>query len=103
MLCHFNEFCWIDLGQINRVGLNMALHGTLRFVCVFILTLSGLFGETLPAFEVASIRPFERSGQTGHGSIAVSGSNVTMTGYTLSGLLQYAYDMRGYQVTGGPG
>jgi uncharacterized protein (TIGR03435 family) len=37
-----------------------------------------------------------------HGLTAVSGTRVNMTGYTVSGLIQYAWDMRNYQVTGGP-
>jgi uncharacterized protein (TIGR03435 family) len=63
---------------------------------------SGLCAERPAGFEVASIRPFDRTGQMGHGSIAVSGSHVTMTGYTLSALILYAWDMRNYQIAGGP-
>ena len=62
-----------------------------------------LCGESLPSFEVASIKPFDRTGQVGHGSIAVSGSRITITGYTLNALILYAYDMRNYQISGGPG
>jgi uncharacterized protein (TIGR03435 family) len=75
-----------------------------------LMGLSGLMGqspppvsEPLPAFEVASIRPVDRTGQPGHGSMAQSGPRATFTGYTLNGLIMYAYDVRGYQVSGGPG
>jgi uncharacterized protein (TIGR03435 family) len=37
-----------------------------------------------------------------HGIPSFSGPRVAMTGYTLSGLVQYAWDMRPYQVSGGP-
>jgi uncharacterized protein (TIGR03435 family) len=72
--------------------------------------ITGLAGQSLPAasdalpsFEVASIRPVDRTGQPGHGSMAQSGPRATFTGYTLNGLIMYAYDVRGYQVSGGPG
>jgi uncharacterized protein (TIGR03435 family) len=71
-------------------------------VSTLAITLSLLCGESLPSFEVASIKPFDRIGQVGHGSINVSGSRITMTGYTLSALILYAYDMRNYQTSGGP-
>jgi uncharacterized protein (TIGR03435 family) len=75
---------------------------TLRVACSLAFTVCGLFGQSLPSFEVASIRPYERVNQMAHGLTAVSGSHVTMTGYTVSGLIQYAWDMRNYQISGGP-
>jgi len=74
----------------------------LRIICCLAVPLCGLFAEALPSFEVASIKTFDRTGQVGHGSVAVSGPRVTFTGYTLSALILYAYDMRAYQITGGP-
>ena len=67
-----------------------------------VFSAGALCAASLPFFEVAAIRPFDRAGQMGHGSIAVSGPRVTMTGYTLSALILYAYDMRNYQISGGP-
>lgn len=58
--------------------------------------------RTLCAFEVAAIRPFDRTNQMGHGSVAVSGPRVTFTGYTLSALILYAYDLKPYQLSGAP-
>jgi uncharacterized protein (TIGR03435 family) len=75
----------------------------LRLAGAFAFALCGLFGEALPSFEVASIKPFDRTGQVGHGSVAVSGPRVTFTGYSLTALIQYAYDVRAYQISGGPG
>lgn len=63
----------------------------------------GFAAERLPSFEVASIKPIDRTGVSGHGSISQSGSRVTFNGYTLSGLLMYAYEVRNYQINGGPG
>jgi uncharacterized protein (TIGR03435 family) len=57
----------------------------------------------MPAFEVASVKPVDRTGQPGHGSMTQSGPRVTFTGYTLNGLIMYAYDVRGYQISGGAG
>ena len=80
----------VRLRNMNRI---------LPIACTLAFTLCG---ESLPSFEVASIKPFDRTGQAGHGSIAVSGSRLTITGYTLSALILYAYDMRNYQISGGP-
>ena len=79
------------------------MNRTLQVACTFAFALSGLSAESLPAFEIASIRPFDRTGQPGHGSVAVSGPRVTFSGYTLSAMILYAYDMRSYQISGGPG
>ncbi len=77
-----------------------------RLACLAALTFRGLCGQALPSlptFEVATVRPADRTGQPGHGTFAASGSRVSFTGYTLTGLIQYAYDVRGYQISGGPG
>jgi uncharacterized protein (TIGR03435 family) len=75
--------------------------GLARIFCIALLTLA-LRGESLPGFEVASIKPFDRTGMPGHGSTNISGPRVSMANYTLSGLIQYAYDIRSYQLSGGP-
>ena len=67
------------------------------------LTFCGLRGQSQPSFEVATVRPVDRTGQPGHGTFAVSGPRVSFTSYTLSGLIMYAYDVRNYQISGGPG
>jgi uncharacterized protein (TIGR03435 family) len=79
------------------------MNRTVRIACSVALTLCGLRGQSLPSFEVAAVKPVDRTGQPGHGSIAVSGPRISFTGYTLSALIQYAYDIRNYQISGGPG
>ncbi len=74
-----------------------------RIACTFAIAIGSLSAQTLPSFEVASIRPVDRTGIPGHGSVATSGPRVTFTGYTVSALIQYAFDMRNYQISGGPG
>ena len=74
-----------------------------RIACSVAVTLCGLCGQSLPSFEVATVRPVDRTGQPGHGTLAVSGPRISFTGYTLSALILYAYDMRNYQISGGPG
>jgi uncharacterized protein (TIGR03435 family) len=69
--------------------------------CTFAIALTGL-AASLPAFEVASIKPIDRTGVPGHGNVAFSGPRVNFNGYTLTGLIMYAYDMRSYQISGGP-
>jgi uncharacterized protein (TIGR03435 family) len=57
-----------------------------------------------PAFDVASVKPHVMSGQVGRGRIGVSlsGAGVTVSAMTLTNLLQYAYDLKTYQISGGP-
>jgi uncharacterized protein (TIGR03435 family) len=92
---------------MNRIWCSARALG---FALCGVMGITGLAGQSLPAasdalpsFEVASIRPVDRTGQPGHGSMAQSGPRATFTGYTLNGLIMYAYDVRGYQVSGGPG
>lgn len=73
-----------------------------RIAGTFAFALCGLCGQSSASFEVASVRPVDSSRQVGHGSMAVSGPHVTFSGYTLRALILYAYDMRNYQISGGP-
>jgi uncharacterized protein (TIGR03435 family) len=74
-----------------------------NWVILGILAICFASGEPRPAFEVASIKPVDRTGVSGHGSMSQSGSRITFNGYTLTGLLMYAYDVRNYQIVGGSG
>jgi uncharacterized protein (TIGR03435 family) len=78
-----------------------------RVACMIAVTATGFAPAALAAdphvaFEVASIKPIDRTGVSGHGSMQQSGARVTFNGYTLNGLLMYAYDIRNYQISGGP-
>ena len=75
---------------------------TLQIVCAAAFTVCAMRGQPLPSFEVASVKSFDNTNQVPHGLTSISGPRVTMNGYTLSGLIQYAYDMRPYQISGGP-
>jgi uncharacterized protein (TIGR03435 family) len=57
--------------------------------------------QAQPAFEVASIRL--HTGPILGVGIVLSGSRITVTNSTVVGLITYAYDLKIYQVTGGPG
>jgi uncharacterized protein (TIGR03435 family) len=59
------------------------------------------FAQTRPAFEVASVRPHP-PGQRAFGPISISGSRVTASNFDAFGLIAIAYDLKGYQITGGP-
>ena len=58
----------------------------------------------LPAFEVASIRPAQRSKMGGEGSrkqsITVDPGRITMVNATLRSCLRVAFEVKDYQVTG---
>ncbi len=54
-----------------------------------------------PQFEVASIKPNAQSGLS-HSSINIAGNRYTATGTTVQRLIMEAYNLRTWQVTGGP-
>jgi uncharacterized protein (TIGR03435 family) len=58
-------------------------------------------GGTAPAFEVASIKP-NRSGDMGAG-IQFAPGRFIMNGATVRMLISVAYDVRDFQISGGPG
>jgi len=57
-------------------------------------------GETKPAFEVASVKPSKTSGKAN--LRAFPGGRTVGTNITLKHLIELAYNVREYQVTGGP-
>jgi len=58
--------------------------------------------ESLPAFEVASIKPSEINKSSHTGVITYPGGRIDAGNCTLKMLIEAAYDIHGYQVTGGP-
>jgi uncharacterized protein (TIGR03435 family) len=77
----------------------------MKQIAMILLILAGAFGQsaTVPAFEVASIRPHIFPKGTfgfGSGSVKVNGNRVTATQVTLQGLLMYGYGVKDYQIIG---
>lgn len=68
-------------------------------VLAFVLFAASVSGQT---FDVASIKPSDPSSHGMSVGISPSGS-FRATGVTLMSLIQQAYDVRGFQVSGGPG
>jgi uncharacterized protein (TIGR03435 family) len=84
-------------------------EGLLHMICI-VLTAATAFGQTpAPAFEVASIRPHAASVDApvlknpDVNPIRISGSRVDLKMIGLKGLVMAAYNVREYQVSGGPG
>jgi uncharacterized protein (TIGR03435 family) len=71
-----------------------------RIFAIFLLAIAVASGQT--TFDVASIKP---SDPASHGmNMGTSpGGSFRATGVTLMLLIQQAYDVRGFQVSGGPG
>ncbi len=70
---------------------------------VFVLVSSSAEAQTsseLPAFEVISIKP--RLPDAPPGSIPNAPDRFVRPNVTVSGLIEYAYDMRTFQIIGGP-
>jgi uncharacterized protein (TIGR03435 family) len=51
-------------------------------------------------FEVASVKP---NNVGGHTSFTISGGRLTVTNFSLTMLMQYAFGIREFQISGGPG
>ena len=64
------------------------------------ITALAAFGQATPVFEVASIKPHPPPIQLV--SISTSGTRVTIEANSLTNLVAYAYDLKRYQVIGGP-
>lgn len=76
------------------------------FVAVLFLMSAGLLAQDrsavdLPAFEVISIKL--RTGDTPGGGIPNSPDRFVRPNVTAAQLIEYAYEVRGFQVIGGPG
>jgi bla regulator protein blaR1 len=73
-------------------------------VALFAMAL-GLFGQSAPApltFEVASIKPSNPNAE-GSGIQFMPGGGLRMTNVTLKQMITFGYDVRPFQVQGGPG
>jgi uncharacterized protein (TIGR03435 family) len=72
-------------------------------ILVGILFVLAAFGQSSPqGFDVVSIKPSDPSAQMVHIGISQSGS-FEAKGVDLKTLLMMAYDVRGFQISGGPG
>ncbi|HEY2845174.1 MAG TPA: TIGR03435 family protein [Bryobacteraceae bacterium] len=63
-------------------------------------SLIGAQQPSAPKFEVASIKLHQDLARTV--GIAISGTRVTVSAMSVSNLVGYAYDLKSYQVSGGP-
>ncbi len=76
----------------------------LRLMCkslVLVVILAvGINAQVRPSVEVASIKP---SAATGAGAISVSPGTFSVTNLALRRLIQNAYGVRDFQISGGPG
>jgi bla regulator protein blaR1 len=73
--------------------------------CAALLCIPTLFGQSTPrplTFEVASIKPSDPDAR-GRMLSLQPGGGLRVTGWTLKGLITFAYDVRDFQVSGGPG
>src|SRR5277367_3533246 len=60
-------------------------------------------GQSAPAFEAATIKQHVFSGSGGGRlGLSISGSRVTVSIVTLNRLIALAYDLKAYQLSGGP-
>ena len=71
-------------------------------VAILVLLITGaVFGQTSPSFEVASVKP---SGPNSRGNTySFNHAGVSIENGTLKGLIEMAYDVREFQIVGGPG
>src|SRR4026209_1325328 len=55
-----------------------------------------------PSFEVASVKA-NKAGEPGSRIRLEPGGRITVSNYSLRGLVQFAYQLQGFQIEGGPG
>jgi uncharacterized protein (TIGR03435 family) len=75
------------------------------YPALLIATASVAFAQTVPSFEVASVKvnaagPMGREGRVRPDAIAFTPGGVTMTGVTMRAIVQWAYHMQSIQVSG---
>jgi uncharacterized protein (TIGR03435 family) len=69
---------------------------------IFALVLGSMAAFGQPAFEVASIKPQPWTGQRGSVGVFVRGDTLDGEHVGLNDLVAFAYNLRGFQLTGGP-
>jgi uncharacterized protein (TIGR03435 family) len=74
----------------------------IRTILVLGVAAGAAWGQSTPSFEVASIKQHVFAGGGGRLGMSISGSRVTVSIMTLSRLIALAYDVKTYQVSGGP-
>src|SRR6185312_10232793 len=57
--------------------------------------------DAAPAFEVASVKP-AKPGASGSSNLFDDSGNFTAQNSTLKSMMQFAYDVRAFQILGGP-
>ncbi|SPE40919.1 conserved hypothetical protein [Candidatus Sulfopaludibacter sp. SbA3] len=70
-------------------------------MALLILAALPVFGQ--PAFDAASIKPSQVAEGRGSSFLFTHGGGVQVTNGTLRGIVEMAYDVRDYQISGGPG
>lgn len=78
------------------------LINSAKLACVLALGALGALGQPTPKFEVASIKPSDPAIQ-GFRIQTAPGGRFIGTGVTLKFLIQQAYGVRDFQISGGPG
>lgn len=68
---------------------------------MLVLLSFGAFGQQ--AFEVASVKPVKAGQARGPSFLFTQGGGLQVTNGTLKGLIEMAYDVRDFQISGGPG
>lgn len=83
-------------GRWSRRPVRVSGIALLGVVACVVTSVPAALAQT---FDIASVKPRVTPLPPGGGFIAVSGSRVNIEGFSLFGLLMYAYGIRAYQVT----
>jgi uncharacterized protein (TIGR03435 family) len=73
----------------------------MKIAISFLLLTAAAFGQASPSFEVVSVKLSDPNARGNYYSFNHAG--VSVENGTLSGIIEMAYDVRGFQVAGGPG
>lgn len=93
--------------MLRRVGVRLRfgkrlLLASVAVLAAFIPFLAGVASAQTPRFEVAAIRPTDPDAPAGFRTRQASNGMLNIEGYSLPVLLQLAFGVKAYQITGAP-
>jgi len=99
----FGPFCFQDTRKSpgNRLSFMYAVGTFTRFLLMLAILATDALCQT-PAFEVASVKPHPWPGGNGTLGVTVRGNTLYAEHVGLSDLIEYAWDLKEGQLSGGP-
>jgi uncharacterized protein (TIGR03435 family) len=98
----FANTCALRIVYVPRGSMRFSMYIAGCATAVTLFSQSGASGQA-PAFDVASVKPAALETKTGAGLFTYPGGRIVASRCALDYLIQQAFDVQPFQVTGGPG